>query len=446
MSAIARVLHDRGDIVSGSDRQENDVVRRLRAEGIEVFVPHAANSVEGADVVVYSAAVPQDNPEIVEARRLGLPVIERPELLGRLMDGYPSRVAVSGTHGKTTTTSMISAILVQAGVDATSMIGGDLATLGGNARLGSGSVVVAEACEAFGSFLHLRPSIAVITNIEADHLDHYGTIERIEDSFRQFVKNTDPDGCVIACSDDERVRRVLSAGERRTVWFGLSGSPDLLASDVDVSRPRPTYSLVWRGERLGGVELAAPGQQNVVDSLAAAAVAMELGICFEDIRAALAGFAGAARRFEILHDGDGSMVVDDYAHHPTEVAATLTAARSAYPGKRLVAVFQPHMYSRTREFVGEFAEALSLADEVIVTAIYAAREKPIAGVSGEQIVDALRSRGFVCARYAADKDALPAELVGRVGDGDMILVMGAGDVRGAAERLADLLADRGMRR
>jgi UDP-N-acetylmuramate--alanine ligase len=441
MSAIAQVLHEQGAAVKGSNNTENEVVRRLRAEGIEVTVGHDAANVDGADIVVYSAAIPDDNPEIVEARRRGLPLLERPVMLGRVMDPYRRRVAVSGTHGKTTTTSMIDAILVRAGLDATTLIGGDVSALGRNARLGSGSIVVAEACEAFGSFLHLRPSIAVITNIDADHLDYYGTIERIEDGFRQFVKNTDPDGCVIACWDDTRVRKVLDGCGRRVVWFGLSGSPNIGAVEVDVSRPRPVYTLVRDGEALGTMELGVPGEQNVVDSLAAAAVAFELGATFEDVRAGLAGFRGAVRRFDILFDDRGIMVVDDYAHHPAEIAATLRAARSGY-GKRIIAVFQPHLYSRTQAFTKEFAEFLSLADEVIVTAIYAARDLPIEGVSGEDIVRELRSRGFANARYVSDKETLPRELANTVRDGDMVLVLGAGDIRQVAERLASELVTR----
>lgn len=439
MSAIAQVLHEQGAAVKGSNNTENEVVQRLRAEGIEVTVGHDAANIDGADVVVYSAAIPEDNPEMVEARRRGLPLLERPVMLGRVMDPYRHRVAVSGTHGKTTTTSMIDAILVQAGLDATTLIGGDVSSMGRNARLGSGSIVVAEACEAFGSFLHLRPSLSVITNIDADHLDYYGTIGRIEDGFRQFVENTDPDGCVIACWDDPRVHKVLDGCERRVVWFGLSGSPDIGAAEVNVSLPRPVYTLVRDGEALGRIELGVPGEQNVVDSLAAAAVAFELGASFEDVRAGLAEFRGAVRRFDVLFDDRGITVVDDYAHHPAEVAATLKAARSGY-GKRVIAVFQPHLYSRTQAFKKEFAESLSIADEVIVTAIYAARDVPIDGVSGEGIVRELHARGFGNARYVSDKDTLPGELAETIRDGDMVMVLGAGDIREVAEKLASELA------
>lgn len=438
MSAIARVLHGRGEIVTGSDRQESDVTRRLCAEGIRVSIGHAADNVDGADVVVYSAAIPPDNPEILEAEARGIPAIERPEMLGRLMQPYTHRIAVSGTHGKTTTTSMIDLALARAGLDVTTLVGGDLASLGGNVRLGSGSIILAEACEAFESFLHLHPSIAVITNIEADHLDHYGTIERVECAFRQFADLVDEDGCVVACWDDPRTRRVLQRCERRIVWFGLGEGADVRAVDVDTSVPEPTYTLVRSGEALGSVRLGVPGLQNVTDSLAAAAVAFEMGVGFDAIAAALCDFRGAGRRFEVLYDDGEVMVVDDYAHHPSEIKATLVAARSAYD-KRITAVFQPHLYSRTRVFLDEFAEALAMADEVIVAPVYAAREQPMDGVSAESIVEVMKRNGFANARYAPDMSALPDELAASISKGDLVLILGAGDITEVGRRLADTL-------
>lgn len=441
MSAIAQILHERGESVSGSDRQENDAVTRLRAQGLTISIGHSEGNVNGADVVVYTAAVSPDNPELLEARRLGIPALERPAMLGRIMEPYAHRVAISGTHGKTTTTSMLGVILDHAGVDASALIGGDVKSLNGNARLGDGSTIITEACEAFESFLHLYPSIAVITNIDADHLDYYGTIERIEESFGQFVNQVDQDGCVIACSDDPRVRKVLEGRGRRVVWFGLTGSPDFLATNVDIAKPSPTYMLVRKGVALGTVELRVPGEQNVVDSLAAAAVAFELGVGFDDVRDGLNEFRGAGRRFEILYDDGDVMVVDDYAHHPAELAATLTGARAAY-SKRIIAVFQPHLYSRTKIFTDDFARALSQADEVIVTAVYAAREQPIEGVTAEGIVEKMKSDGFADVRYVADKDTLSEELGERIRSGDMVMVIGAGDIRNVGEELAAILNGR----
>lgn len=441
MSAIAQILHDRGESVTGSDREENDAVRRLRAAGVKVTIGHGAQNIDSAQVVVYSAAVQNDNPELVEARNRGIETIERPEMLGRIMEPYKQRVAISGTHGKTTTTSMLSVILDRAGRDATTLIGGDVKLLGGNARLGSGQTIITEACEAFASFLHLHPSITAITNIDADHLDFYGTIERVEDSFRQFVSQVDTDGCVIACADDPRVRKVLKGCGRRVIWFGLKDSPDVLGCNLDVSKPHPTFTLTHNGQALGSIQLQVPGKHNVMNALAAAAVAFELGVGYEAIHNGLADFQGAGRRFEILFEDDGIIVVDDYAHHPVELKATLTSAKSY--GKRVLAIFQPHLYSRTQIFADDFADALAQADEVIVSAIYAAREKPIEGVSAQMIVDKVKAKGFGNIRYIADKATIAAEVVSGLKEGDMVMVIGAGDIREVGDELALMLRERG---
>lgn len=440
MSAIAQILHERGDIVTGSDRQENDATRRLRAAGIKVAVGHSEINVNGAEVVIYSAAIPKDNPEYQVAREKGLVMLERPAMLGKLMEPYEHRVAISGTHGKTTTTSMLSVILDHAGLDASALIGGDVKSLGGNARLGNGSIIITEACEAFESFLHLYPSITAITNIDADHLDYYGSIERIEESFTQFISQLDEDGCLVACWDDMRVRKVLDGCGRRIIKFGFTDDVDLQAKDIDISVPEPTFSMVYCGKVLGEVKLGVPGEQNVMDSLAAAAVAFELGADFVSVKSGLAEFHGAGRRFEILFDGD-VMVVDDYAHHPNEIKATLTGARNAYD-KHIIAIFQPHLYSRTKLFLNEFADALAIADEVIVSPIYAAREKPIDGVSAESIIEKLKSSGFANVHYASDKDAIADELSSRIKAGDMALILGAGDIRAVGEKLASILSSR----
>lgn len=445
MSAIAHILHGRGEIVTGSDRQENDITRRLRSEGVKISIGHSASNVDGADVVVYTAAIPKDNPEMVEARKRGIPLLERPAMLGKIMEPYEHRIAVSGTHGKTTTTSMIDMILDRAGLDASALIGGDLKSLGGNAKLGAGSIILTEACEAFESFLHLYPSMAVITNIDADHLDYYGTIEHIEDSFRQFISQVDKDGCVIACWDDPRVRKVMENCGRRLVRFGIGDGADLVAENVNVSIPEPTYTLVRGGKPLGEIKLGVPGLQNVTDSLAAAAAAFEMGVGFDAVRDALRDFHGAGRRFEILYNDGDMMVVDDYAHHPAEIKATLTGARAAYRDKHIIAVFQPHLYSRTKIFEAEFASVLSTVDEVIVASIYAAREKPMEGVSGENIVNRMRESGFTNVRYAPDKNVLPEELAARIGKGDMVMVIGAGDIRTVGDKLAEILNERRKR-
>lgn len=438
MSGLAHILHGRGDVVSGSDKQGSDAVDRLRAEGMNITVGHDAAAVLGADIVVYSAAISQDNPEIVEARRLGIPTIERSVMLGRLMEPYRYRISVSGTHGKTTTTSMIDAIFESGGLNATTLIGGNLASLGGNARLGDNSIILAEACEAFASFLQLHSSIAVVTNIEAEHLDYYATAENVEKAFRQFIDRVDADGCVIANWDDPTVRRVCEGLDRRIVRFGFNNEEvDWWADDIDISTPEPSFTLIRRGNSLGRILLRAPGMHNIANSLAATAVAHEMGIRFDAIAEGLRGFRGTGRRFEVLYYGD-AMVVDDYAHHPSEIKATLAAAKSAYD-RRITAVYQPHLYSRTKAFQNEIADALSVADEVIVAPIYGAREQPIDGVTSEIIVDLMRQSGFEKVRYAADKGAIADQLAASISQNDMVLVLGAGDIRQVSERLAELL-------
>ncbi len=455
MSAIALMLKDLGHTVSGSDRQESGTTARLREQGVRVVVGHDAVNVDGADAVIYTAAIPSDNSEIVASRDKGIPLIERPEMLGKLMQAYDQRVAISGTHGKTTTTSMVASILDHAGLDPTVLVGTDR----NNLRRGGQSIIVTEACEAFSSFLHLKSSIAAITNIDLDHVDHYGTIERIEEAFAEFGELVDPDGCIIANWDDERVRRVYSSSTRRVVRFGLGEENDIRATNVDLSNPNPSYTLVRNGVELGEIRLSIPGEQNVIDSLAAAAVAFELIVvsatpcpetssselrdkvsrsnAFAAIRDGLAAFRGAARRWEVLFDQNDIMVVDDYAHHPAEVAATLKGARAAYPSKRIKAVFQPHLYSRTKHFEADFADALSLAHEVIVTSIYAAREQPMDGVSGESIAERISG-----ATYWPDKTTLAARLAASANSGDLILVLGAGDIRQVGEELARVFEGR----
>lgn len=439
MSAIAQILHAKGAVVSGSDRQESNITRRLRDSGMKVTIGHSAENINGADIVVYTAAIAKNNPEMMEAQRRGLPLVERPVMLGKLMEPYQHRVAITGTHGKTTTTSMVSTILSCAGADATVLIGGDVKSLGSNVRLGEGGVIVAEACEAYGSFLHLYPSIATVLNIDVDHLDYYGNVEHIEEGFRKFISQIDADGCVVANVDDVRTRRVVDNCSRRVVWFGLSDAAQMRAEAVNISTPEPTYTLVRNGNAVGDICLSVPGMQNVVDSLAAAAVAYELDIDFEVIKQGLRGFKGVGRRFDILYNNGKVMVVDDYAHHPTEIKATLEAVRAAYD-KHVIAVFQPHLYSRTQQLMDEFVKALTLADEVIIAPIYAARELPIEGVTAETIAVKMKKNGFVNVRYSPDKAAIARELAGRVTEGDMVIVIGAGDIRATGEELASILS------
>lgn len=434
MSAIAQVLRERGAKVSGSDQKESEVTRRLADIGVRINIGHDANNVNGATLVAYSAAVSPDNPEREAAERLGIPTLERSVMLGRMMDGFKKRVAISGTHGKTTTTSMAALILIEAGLDPTVLIGGDLDAIGGNARTGQSDVFVTEACEAFSSFLELRPNIAVVTNIDADHMEHHKTMDGVISAFRQFLSQTDPDGVLILCKDDENIRKLLPELNHRVVTYGVQQSADLVAANLEL-KEQAAYDLVRNGTNLGRVELGLPGVHYVANSLAAAAVGFELGASFDDVRDVLRRYRGTDRRFDMLGNARGVTVIDDYAHHPNEVKATLEAARTAYTG-RVIAVFQPHLYTRTRYFFREFAEALSIADYAIVTEIYPSREAPIEGVSGKLIVQEMGGR----AEFAADKKDVPARVEKLAVDGDVVIFMGAGDIREEAEATLERLS------
>ena len=439
MSGLARVLARQGVLVTGSDLRESPTLAALRREsGIRAEAGHEAAHLNGATLVVASAAVKKDNLEVIAARANGIPVISRAEMLGRLMARYPRSVAITGTHGKTTTTGMTAMVLEAGGLDPTVLIGGDLPAYGGNARLGGSDVFLAEACEAYDSFLDLDPKIAVVTNIEADHLDYYGDLNNVLRSFRKFLSQVT--GTAILCGHDRNVQAVtaelrgtVSAPE--IVTFAIRGNVTLATQDVLIDSAAPSYTAVWRGESLGRVQLNVPGMHNVANSLAAVAVGLTLGVSFEQIAAGLAGFTGTGRRFERLGTtASDVLVIDDYAHHPTEIKATLAAARRAYPNRRIVAVFQPHLPSRTRDFKTEFAESFGDADHVVLTEIFLAREQPIDGVTGAGLAALTADRrGAGHVTYVADKAALPSRLAEIVRPGDLLLTLGAGDIRSAGE-------------
>jgi len=441
MSGMARVLARQGVAVTGSDLRESATLESLRREsGIRAEAGHEAHHLNGATLVVASAAVKKDNPEMVAARAKGLPVISRAEMLGRLMARYPRSIAISGTHGKTTTTGMTAMALEAGGLDPTVLIGGDLPAYGGNARLGASDVFLAEACEAYDSFLDLDPQIAVITNIEADHLDYYGDLENILRSFRKFLRQVT--GTAILPGFDENARALAkdlrsAPSAPALVTYALGGDVTLRTEDLDAQGMAPSYVAVWQGEPLGRITLGVPGMHNVANSLAAVAVGLTLGVPFSKIADGLRAFVGTGRRFERLGETKaGALVVDDYAHHPTEIRATLAAARRAYPGRRIVAVFQPHLPSRTRDFKTEFAESFGDADHVVLTDIFLAREQPLEGVTGAGLAALTADRrGVDHVSYVADKTALPARLAEMVRPGDLVLTLGAGDIRAAAEGL-----------
>lgn len=443
MSAIAQILHDNGHFVSGSDRSASDVTARLSGNGIRVFIGHCAENMGDIDCVVYSAAIPQDNPEMLEAKMRGIPVLERPVMLGKLMEPYKVRVGVSGVHGKTTTTSMLNSILSKSPFDATVLIGADVASLSGNAKLGSDSIFVTEACEAFSSFLHLKPSIAIITNIEADHLDHYKTVKNVEAAFLQFINNTDKDGCVIANWDDERTRKICLKADRRIVSYGFAEDAQFRAVNADLSCPRVSFDLMVNKKSYGRIQLGVPGDFNILNALAAIAAAFEMGIDFETIKTALYEFIGAQRRFEMMYDDGKITVIDDYAHHPTELKATLQSVKRAYKDKNIIAVFQPHLYSRTQFFAKDFAEALSIADEIVLNSIYAAREEPIPGITSKTIADILIQMGHSNVKTIDKRSDVVDYLMQRIkenhsapsSNGDLIIILGAGDIREVSEEV-----------
>lgn len=427
---IAAIMAQMGFRVSGSDLRISPETEQLRSLGIDLYQGHEATNVEGADLVVASAAVPDDNPELLAARSMGIPVWSRARMLGWLMAGKFG-IAVAGTHGKTTTTSMLAAALEAVGMSPTVCVGG-------SGKLGHSEIFVAEACEAFNSFLELRPRMAVVTNIEADHLDYHRSLEGVMKSFQQFLLQVEK-GCAVVCIDCPNVRRVIADLETPFVTYGLDEEADYQARHIDVSTQYPSFDAFARGRSLGRFRLGVPGMHNVKNAMAVVAVVSELGIDAEAVRDALARFQGVGRRFEVLGAGRGITVVDDYAHHPTEVQATISAARCL--NRRIVAVFQPHLYSRTQYFAKEFADSLKLADVVYVSEIYAAREKPIRGVSAVTIVDLINQDEPGKARFVQEKAQIPDELLQILKPNDLVLVMGAGDIRTAGEMLLERLRE-----
>lgn len=434
MSGLAELLKSVGLTVTGSDLARNDNTDRLKSLGIRIYEPgHRAEQVSGADVVVFSSAVDPDNPEVRAARQHGIPVIKRAEMLAEVMR-VKSGVAVAGTHGKTTTTSLTGAILVAAGLDPTIVVGGRLRLTGTNARLGAGDFLVAEADEYDRSFLELRPVLAVVGNIDLEHLDTYRDLADLKQAFTKFAKSVPFFGAAILGLDDPNVQEVLPHIERRVVTFGLTPQADVTVRDLSVDRGGCRFTAVVHGAPLGVVELPLAGLHNVKNALAALAVAWELEVPFEVSARALAAFSGVVRRFERKGEREGVLVYDDYAHHPTEVAATLAAARQSFPDRRLVVLFQPHLYSRTRDQAGAFGASFLGADVLLVTDVYGAREAPVEGVSGDLVAKAAERRGHRAVRYLGDREAILAALDETMRPGDILLTMGAGDVNRFGER------------
>jgi UDP-N-acetylmuramate--alanine ligase len=428
MSGIAEVLLTLGYGVSGTDLKESDTTRRLVELGATIKYGHDAAHLDEADVVVISSAVKPTNPEVIAARARGIPVIPRAEMLAELMR-MKYGVAVAGSHGKTTTTSLVATVLHQAGLDPTAVIGGKLPLLSGsNARLGGGDYLVAEADESDGSFMKLTPTVAVVTNIDPEHLDHYGTLDALKRTFVDFINKVPFYGLAILCVDHEHVQSILPLVEKRHVTYGFTPLANFRAVDVAFDGLRTTFTAIARGKTLGRVELAMPGRHNVLNSLAVLAVADFLGVDFAVYQRALAQFTGVGRRFTVRGEARGVMVVDDYGHHPAEIRATLAGARTGFADRRIVAAFQPHRYTRTRDLMGDFARAFNEADVVAVCDIYAAGEEPIAGVSSARLVDEMRASGHLSAHYVPKRADVAATLAPELRDGDILITLGAGDV------------------
>lgn len=443
MSGIAEVLLGHEFQVTGSDQKENDFTRHLAAKGAKIFIGHRASNVADADVVVFSSAVPRTNPELVAAREANIPVIPRAEMLGELMritDG----IAIAGSHGKTTTTSLVATVLRAAGLDPTVVIGGRLNALGSGAARGKGDLLVAEADESDGSFLHLTPNIASITNIDPEHLDHYGNLEAVQDAFVAFANNVPFYGLIVACLDHPHVQEILPRLEKRIATYGLAAQADYRAKNPEVQGLASTFDVERRGESLGRFEVKMPGIHNVLNALCTIAIADELAVPLDTVREALRTFAGVQRRFTVLGEVDGITVVDDYGHHPAEIVATLEAAQRAY-GRRIVVAFQPHRYSRTFHLFDDLTMAFNRADVLLMTDVYAAGEAPIESATSDVLVESIRAHGHRDAVHVADKGGLVDALLARVEPGDIVITLGAGDITKTGPVLLDALRGRGAK-
>jgi len=445
MSGLAEILRTMEFDVSGSDLKPNDITRRLETMGVRVDVGHRAENVEGADVVVYSSAIDPKNPEIQRARALEIPIIPRAEMLAELMR-VKYCVLMAGSHGKTTTTSLVATVVRAAGLDPTVVVGGKVNALGSNARLGEGDLFVAEADESDGSFLKLTPTIGVITNIDAEHLDHYGTHERVKEAFVQFANKIPFYGLAVLCVDHPHVQAILPQIERRHVTYGVSRQADYRAKNIRYSGLTTHFEVFRRGEPLGEFSVRMPGHHNVLNALSVIAVADELEVPFDVVRDAIGSFHGVQRRFTVVgqppitRDGRSGdvMVIDDYGHHPAEIEATLDAAQNGFD-RRVVVAFQPHRYTRTHSLFDDFTRAFNKADVVIVTEVYAAGEKPIPGATGEALADAIRAHGHHNVTYVADKKKVTENLLAQARPGDLIIALGAGDINASARELVAAL-------
>jgi UDP-N-acetylmuramate--alanine ligase len=441
MSGIAEVLLNLGYTVSGSDLRETPTTRRLQKLGGRIHTGHSSSWIEGADVVVTSSAVREDNPEVLAARETQIPVIPRAEMLAELMRLNKYGIAVAGSHGKTTTTSLVGWLLSEAGLDPTVVIGGRVDSFGGtNAKLGEGEFLVAEADESDGSFLKLSPVLEVVTNIDLEHLDYYRDIDHIKETFLDFIDKIPFYGAAILCLDDPQVADILPRIEKRVITYGMTSQANISARGIGVHGLTSRFEVIVDNKVLGEIDVALAGQHNIYNALAGVTVGLELEIPFATIAAAMKSFTGVQRRLQIKGERRGVLVIDDYGHHPTEIRATISALRDALPERRLVVLFQPHRYTRTKGLLKEFNTAFHAADILILTEIYAASEQPIEGVSGGALLDSIKRHGQRQAYLVPEVDDVPDMAMGLLKEGDVVLTLGAGNIWQIGEKILSRLA------
>ncbi|MGG1555517.1 UDP-N-acetylmuramate--L-alanine ligase [Paenibacillus ferrarius] len=435
MSAIAKVMLEMGYRISGSDLAQQELTEKLKAKGAQVFIGHEANNVSGADLVVYSTALAKDNVEIQQAEQLNIPIIHRSQMLARLMNERKG-IAVAGAHGKTTTSSMIALVMELSGLDPTYIIGGEIMNVGSNAKAGKGDYVVAEADESDGTFLQYHPTLALVNNIEADHLENYnGDFENLKKAYRQFLSQVRPDGKAIVCGDDAFLREMIPQIQSEVITYGIEADADYVATDITLGDRKVTFDVQHQGEHLGKISLSVPGKHNVYNALATLITCLQAGLSFEAVAKAIQEFRGAKRRFQVLGEVQDILVIDDYAHHPTEIQATISAAKAT--GKRIIAVFQPQRYTRTYYLFEQFSRSFAEADEVIITDIYSpAGEKRIEGVDSAKLVELIRSNSNSRVQHIPSREEVQSYLFTHVQPGDLVLTMGAGDIWKAADGLA----------
>ncbi len=439
MSGIAELLLNLGYAVSGSDLHDSETTRNLQRLGGDIHKGHDGSWVQGSDVVVTSSAINKDNPEVMAAEDAGIPVIQRAEMLAELMRLKQFGIAIAGSHGKTSTTSMVSWMMTEAGLDPTIVVGGKVDSLGGNAKLGQSEYLVAEADESDGSFLKLSPVLEVITNIDLEHMDYYRDMDHIKATFVEFIERLPFYGAVILCLDDENIADILPAVKKRKITYGLTSQADLCAEQITTSGGRVRFTVRHMGEILGDIDFSLPGRHNVYNALATICVGLELEIPFGTIAAALAGFQGVQRRLQLKGEGRGVTVLDDYGHHPTEIRATLAAIKEGWPDKRLLVLFQPHRYSRTIALMDEFKTCFHQADYLFMTEIYAASESATQETSGEMLLAEVKKHGQRRTRFVAKVEDIAETILPELREGDLVLTLGAGNIVLAGEKLLVLL-------